>query len=146
MWIRILLCSGKLPQWNCDVNGTIFERGLRSQGWPWWNCNLNGTTFQSGLRFQTDLISLRVSRKRALNEEIKAQRIGDAINEIDISRSWKNFMQTSVFQSAFRNSGSLQLYWLWTVKYFPLLGFLTVFVRNPCQISFLTLWKFKRII
>ena len=32
MCIRILLCFGKLPQWNRDVNGTIFEGALRSQG------------------------------------------------------------------------------------------------------------------
>ena len=24
----------ELPQWNHHVNGTIYERGLRSQGWP----------------------------------------------------------------------------------------------------------------
>ena len=33
MCIRILLWIGKLALWNRHVNGTIFERGLRSQGW-----------------------------------------------------------------------------------------------------------------
>ena len=31
MSIRILLWFEKLPQWNRDVNGTIFEKGFRSQ-------------------------------------------------------------------------------------------------------------------
>ena len=26
---RMLLSFGKMPQWNCHANGTIFERGLR---------------------------------------------------------------------------------------------------------------------
>ena len=35
---------------------------------PQWNCHVNGTTFQSGLRFQHGLSSLRVLCKRALYE------------------------------------------------------------------------------
>ena len=38
MCIRILLWFGKLPQWNCHVNETIFEIGLRYQGWA---CDLH---------------------------------------------------------------------------------------------------------
>ena len=37
---------------------------------PQWNCNVNETTFQSGLRFQTSLSLLRVSCKRALTKLI----------------------------------------------------------------------------
>ena len=48
-------------------NGTIFERVLGSRGWAQWNCHVNETTFQSGLRFQTGLSSLLVSCKRSLN-------------------------------------------------------------------------------
>ena len=66
MCIRILLWFGKIPQWNRHENGTIFEGGVRSQGWSYWNCHVNGTTFQSGVRFQTGLSSLWVSCKRAL--------------------------------------------------------------------------------
>ena len=47
---RVLPLFEKLLQWNLHVN-----------------CHVNGTTFQSGLRFQTDLSSLWVSCKRALN-------------------------------------------------------------------------------
>ena len=44
MCIRILLCFGKLPQWNRHLNGTIFEENLRSRDWPWWKCHVNGTS------------------------------------------------------------------------------------------------------
>ena len=49
-----------------ELNGKIFESGLRFQDCSQWNCHVNGLTFQSGLRFQTGLSSLRVSCKRAL--------------------------------------------------------------------------------
>ena len=48
-------------------NGTIFERVLGSRGWLQWNCHVNETAFQSGLRFQTGSSSLWVSCKRPLN-------------------------------------------------------------------------------
>ena len=43
---RTLLSFEKLPQRNRHINGTIFESGLRSQGWPQWNCHVTRTTFQ----------------------------------------------------------------------------------------------------
>ena len=41
---RTLLSFEKLPQRNRHINGTIFESGLRSQGWPQWNCHVTRMT------------------------------------------------------------------------------------------------------
>ena len=51
---RVMLLLGKLPQWNRDVNETIFQEDLRSQ---------------------TGLISLRVSRKCTLWLKFQQNRI-----------------------------------------------------------------------
>ena len=56
---------------SCRSDITMYTEKFLTKIWDLkWNCHVNGTTFQSGLRFQTGLSSLRVSCKRAHTEHL----------------------------------------------------------------------------